>query len=271
MDFHGQEFSLYLLTGLVAQLIGSLLGMGNGTISSAVLLMMGLPPAVASASSNTASFVTTSLSSWFHHKAGNIDKTLFLNLVFTGILGSLIGSALLIHVKTEIVKPLFGTYLFVLSLMIAWKTFAKRKENGSGSERKISDTRVRILGLIGGLLGALGGGGWGPFVNGQLVADGESPRFSVASSNAAKSISTLVTALTLVIFAKSANWTAIAGLILGGVIAAPIGAPAIKRMPPLILKGCMAALLLLLAVKIIQDDFQALSAAVIAQVQGTIL
>ena len=243
------DFWIYLVTGFIAQLIGSLLGMGYGMVSSAVLLTLGIAPAVASASANTASFVTTTVASWFHHKAGNVDKKTLFFLAIPGVIGSVFGALFVSHAPIPFIKPFIGTYLIVVSLIIIRKSFVKYEP------QEIPVSHLVPLGLIGGAFGSIGGGGWGPLVNSHLVANGQSPRLSIGSSNAAKCFTTFAAAATFAVVLKSCNVAAIVGLMLGGLVAAPIAAYACKRMPQTALMVSMAVLLMCISGKILHESF----------------
>lgn len=243
------DFGLYLITGFVAQLIGSLLGMGYGMVSSAVLLSMGVPPALASASANTASFVTTTAASWFHYKEGNVDKQTLLYLAVPGVVGSIAGAVLVSKVPVELIKPFIGAYLLIVGGIIVQKAFQHYLP------KTVPSWHLIPLGLIGGAFGSIGGGGWGPIVNSHLVANGHSPRHSIGSSNAAKCFTTFAAAATFAALLKTCNVSAVAGLILGGLVAAPMAAYACKRLPAKALMVSMAVLLVAISGKIFLDPF----------------
>jgi len=92
------------------------------------------------------------------------------------------------------------------------------------------------LGLVGGFFDAIGGGGWGPIVTSTLVANGNNPRESIGSVNLTEFAVTLAQAITflgaVLLGGKDIiDWRISAGLLLGGVIAAPFGAWLTKRLP----------------------------------------
>jgi len=87
------------------------------------------------------------------------------------------------------------------------------------------------LGFRGAFLDAVGGGGWGPVVTSTLVARGNQTRITVGSVNAAEFFVTLAASITFILTMGLSNWQIIAGLAIGGAIAAPLGAYACKRIP----------------------------------------
>ena len=90
---------------------------------------------------------------------------------------------------------------------------------------------VAPLGLVGGFLDAAGGGGWGPIVTGNLLAQGAEPRRVIGTVNTAEFLVTLTISAT---FVATLGWAAFTfatlGLLIGGVVAAPIGARIASRV-----------------------------------------
>jgi uncharacterized membrane protein YfcA len=78
---------------------------------------------------------------------------------------------------------------------------------------------------------ALGGGGWGPVVASTLLARGNHVRLTVGTVNAVEFFVTLTASIVFIITLGISHWHIIAGLAIGGAIAAPIGAFAVKRIP----------------------------------------
>ena len=83
-----EPFAFYVLAGFAAQLIDGTLGMAYGVSASTLLLGMGVPPAVTSATVHAAECVTTGASAVSHHAFGNVDRSLFRRLVIPGVLGA---------------------------------------------------------------------------------------------------------------------------------------------------------------------------------------
>jgi uncharacterized membrane protein YfcA len=87
------------------------------------------------------------------------------------------------------------------------------------------------VGLAGGFLDAVGGGGWGPIVTSTMAAAGHPPRYTIGSVNTAEFFVTIVQALTFTVFLGIGQyWKYIAGLALGGVMAAPLAADMCTRI-----------------------------------------
>jgi len=84
---------------------------------------------------------------------------------------------------------------------------------------------------MGGFLDALGGGGWGPIVTSTLIGRGMSPRLAIGSSIAAEFFVTVAASATFIVTIGLDLWPVIAGLIIGGVLAAPFAAYVTRRLP----------------------------------------
>ena len=110
---------------------------------------------------------------------------------------------------------------------------------------KFSTLKLSVLGLVGGLCDAMGGGGWGPIVTSTLVSSGNDPRKTIGSVNFTEFFVTFAEVVTFIAMIGLVNWQIILGLAIGGVIAAPFGAYLTKKIPvkPLmILVGCLIIL-----------------------------
>jgi uncharacterized membrane protein YfcA len=83
----------------------------------------------------------------------------------------------------------------------------------------------------GGFLDSFGGGGWGPLVTSTLISKGRSPRFVIGSVSITEFFVTFASALTFFTMIGVSHWQVIAGLIIGGVVAAPLAARLVGKLP----------------------------------------
>jgi uncharacterized membrane protein YfcA len=216
-----------IAVGVIAQLIDGALGMAYGVTATTFLLSSGVSPLVATASVHMAEMFTTAASGLSHWQRGNVDRRLFLSLLLPGILGALAGVALVVHIDTEILKPLMAAYLLLMGLYILYKArgFLRR------AAQSLSPARTASLAVAGGFLDASGGGGWGPIVTSTLLGTGREPKTTIGSVNAAEFFVTLITGFSFALFVGITHWEAAAGLIIGGMIAAPVAALVVSRIP----------------------------------------
>ena len=219
----GSEFWWFVLIGLGAQLVDGALGMAFGLVSSSVMLSMGLPPAQVSASVHTAEVFTTGASGVSHLAAGNVDKRLFVRLAIPGAIGGALGAYLLTQLPGDMIRPLIYIYLLALAVIILARAAGRLLP-----KREIR--RVPLLGLIAGLLDASGGGGWGPVATSTLLARGGVARTTIGTVNAAEFVVTLTISATFLMSMGLQHLQIVAGLLVGGMMAAPLAAVLVKRV-----------------------------------------
>lgn len=236
------EFLLYVLAGFAAQLIDGTLGMAYGVSASTLLLSMGLPPAVTSATVHAAECFTTGASAVSHHAFGNVDRALFRRLVAPGVAGAVVGAYALASFPADGLTKYVAMYLLVMGGVIILKSVREFPPRAVTSH-------VAPLGFTGALLDAMGGGGWGPIVASTLIARGNHVRQTVGTVNAAEFFVTLAASVTFVLTLGLSHWPVIAGLALGGLVAAPLGAWLCTRVPVRPLMALVGALVIALSVR----------------------
>ena len=98
-------------------------------------------------------------------------------------------------------------------------------------QTKTKIKKVGRLAFIGAFLDSIGGGGWGPIVSSTLIARGRSWRYTIGSVNLAEFFVTLASSLTFFTVIGIHHWYVIAGLVIGGMIAAPFAAYLTAKIP----------------------------------------
>ena len=216
----------FIAVGFAAQMVDGALGMAFGVISNTLLLSLGVPPAAASAGVHTVETFTTAVSGISHALHRNVDWRMFLRLMIPGVFGGALGAYVLSNIDAGVAKPFILTYLTAIGLYLLWRGWRHLPQERTP---KI----VEPLGLIGGFLDAAGGGGWGPVVTSNLLIQGSSPRKTVGTVNTAEFFLTATISAT---FIAQLGWKAFTlatiGLLIGGVVAAPLGAMLAKRIAP---------------------------------------
>lgn len=244
------QFLIFVLVGFLAQMIDGMLGMAYGVSATTFLLSLGIAPAVASASVHAAECVTTGLSGASHLKFGNVDKVVVRKLLIPGVVGSLGGAYLLVSFPGDAMKPWVAGYLLIMGVVIITKARKKREQLEEPEHRHLVP-----LGLAGGFLDAVGGGGWGPMVAGTLVARGNHPRFTIGSVNFAEFFVTVASSAMFIATIGLSFWQAIAGLALGGAVAAPLAAWATSRVPARPLMVAVGTIVILLSARTLWKTF----------------
>lgn len=239
-----EDVVLFAAIGFVAQMIDGSIGMAYGISASSALLSMGVPPATASACVHAAETFTTGASGVAHWKLGNVDKRLLVRLLIPGMIGGAAGAYALASLPGDLLKPYIAIYLLLLGVFIVWKAIGQKARVESVTPRAVTP-----LGLFGGFLDAVGGGGWGPLVTSSLLGQGTTPRYAIGTVNLAEFFVTLTISTTFFLTVGLELWPIIAGLILGGIIAAPFAAYATKHIPDKILMIMVGTVVVLLSIK----------------------
>lgn len=210
--------------GLLAQTVDGALGMAYGVTSTTFLLSTGVPPAAATASVHIAEIFTTGFSGLSHWKLGNVNPALFKRLVIPGVIGAVVGAYIVTSLDAALIKPWISGYLLLMGLYILLKAFRTIRINTE------PPTFVAPLALTGGFVDAVGGGGWGPVVTTSLLGGGQDPRKTIGSVNAAEFFLAIAGGASFALLGGFTHWTTIAGLVVGGLFAAPFAALLVKKL-----------------------------------------
>jgi uncharacterized protein len=216
----------FIAIGFAAQMIDGALGMAFGVISTTLLVSIGVPPKHASFGVHVVECFTTGVSGISHALHRNVDWRLFARLVVPGVIGGVTGAYLLSNISAEAARPLVLTYLVGIGIYLIWRAFHPPP--------RARDPRVVVpLGLVGGFLDAAGGGGWGPIVTSNLLVQGGAPRQVIGTVSASEFFLTVtISATFLATLGVEAFTEATVGLLIGGVLAAPLGAFIAKQVRP---------------------------------------
>ena len=238
-NFHYLDILPFIGVGFAAQVVDGALGMAFGVLSNTLLISLGVAPAAASAGVHTVESFTTCVSGISHIAHRNVDWKLLARLTIPGMIGAALGAYVLTQVDGATAKPFVLGYLTLIGLFLVWRGVRYPPHHKPPSV-------IEPLGLAGGFLDAAGGGGWGPVVTGNLLVQGAEPRKTIGTVNTAEFLVTLTASITFVAALGLAAFTvATLGLLIGGVLAAPLGAWLVKRVPAkplLVLVGILLTL-----------------------------
>lgn len=238
LDIAPATFLPSFAAGLLAQLVDGALGMGYGVTSNTLLLAAGVPPASATATVHVAKTFTGAASGLAHWRLGNIDKRIFGRLLVPGVLGALAGASLVTSIDGDVIRPWIALYLLGMGGLILVRAFRARHP------ARVGQKRLFPVGLIGGFADSVGGGGWGPVVTTTLIGSGHEPRTTIGSVNAAEFVVSLASGLSFAVLIGIQHWESVAGLVLGGMVVAPLAARLTRHVPR---RAMMAAVGLLIS------------------------
>ncbi len=213
-------FYYFLGAGFLFALIDGAIGMSYGVTSTTFSLSMGIPPASASMAVHVSEILSNGIAGWMHYRLKNVNLKLFKSLVIPGIIGAIAGAALLssLHGYAQFIRPVISLYTLILGCLILVK--AVKISLLKTRAKKI--TKVWPLGFGGGFIDAMGGGGWGSIVLSTLIAGGRNARYALGSVKLSRFFIALLSSLTFITLLEDLHWHAMAGLVIGSTLAAPI-------------------------------------------------
>ena len=228
----------FIAVGFAAQMVDGALGMAFGVINNTLLVVfLGVPPALASASVHAVETFTTAASGISHVAHRNVDWRLFRRLVIPGMIGGALGAYVLSNLDATVARPFVMTYLAAIGLYLLYRAY---RGAVTPREPKI----IEPLGLVGGFLDAAGGGGWGPVVTSNLLVQGAAPRTTIGTVNTSEFFLTATISATFIATMGLKAFTfQTLGILIGGLLAAPFGAVIAKRVPARPLMALVGVLL----------------------------
>ncbi len=235
------HFLLYILIGFAAQCIDGTLGMAYGVSCRTFLkTVAGVPSALASAVVHCSEIPTTLVSGLSHIKLKNVAKDLLWKLMIPGVIGGVLGAWFLSNIG-DALEPFIDAYLIVMGFII----LSKVVRPGPKEPRKVG-SYIYPLGFAGGFLDATGGGGWGPVVTSTMLASDHDVKKTIGTVNTAEFVVTVAETTTFMAFVSDFTqyWQIILGLVIGGVLAAPLAAWLTKKLPIKPLLGIVGVLII---------------------------
>jgi uncharacterized membrane protein YfcA len=100
-------------------------------------------------------------------------------------------------------------------------------------------------------LDSFGGGGWGPLVTSTLISKGRTPRYVIGSVSITEFFVTLASALTFFSLIGLSHWQVIAGLVVGGMLGAPLAAKLSGKLPIKTMFICVGAMVIFWSLRIL--------------------
>jgi uncharacterized membrane protein YfcA len=241
-----RKILLLALVGLGAQLVDGSLGMAYGVTSTTLLLAVGAHAAAASAAVHLAEIGTTLASGAAHWRFGNVDARVVARIGIPGAIGAFAGATFLSSLSTDAAAPVMSLILLALGgyLLVRFTTFGLPRGNLGKPLRK---RFLGPLGLVAGFVDATGGGGWGPIGTPAILASGRlEPRKVIGSIDTSEFLVAVAASLGFLVGlgAENINLEWVAGLLVGGVLAAPIAAWLVRKVPPRVLGSAVGGIII---------------------------
>ena len=264
MDF--LTVTLFALVGAAAQFVDGLLGMGFGITSASLLTVLGYSAVAASAGTHAAKVGTTLVSGVSHWREGNVDCRVLITVGVPGAVGAFIGAVVLTNIALDGARIWMAAILFLLGLTIIAR-FGYGKSLFPAM--KLRTRNLWPIGLFGGFVDATGGGGWGPVATPSLMTvTRHKPHRIVGTVSASEFLVAASASIGFLFGAGEAGvpWLAVLGLVIGGVITAPIAARLAKKAPTAPLRVAVGGMVLMANTAVIASVLEipgAISAAIV--------
>lgn len=280
----GSAVSIPLLLGLggLVGFLSGLFGVGGGFLMTPLLIMVGIPPTVAAASDSNQIVAASSSGTYAHARAGSVDMPMGILLLLGGLVGGSVGVWLIkllramgnadfvITVTYVVMLGGIGSYMFVESLRsmrigrrvehvearpslyarlvqaLPWKIHFRR------SNVRLSVLLPLILGVLVGALAAVMGVGGGFIMVPVMVYLLRMPMHVVVGTSLFQILFTCINVTVLqATLNRTVDFVLALFLLLGSVVGAQLGAVVSKRLKADQLKILMAAIVLLVTVKML--------------------
>jgi len=248
-------YIIYLITGLLAGVIGGLLGTGGCALMMPVIRFgFHFDPAIAVGTTLTAVVFTAASGAYQHFKMKNVDKETALLTGYSGILGVIIGSIVFGYIKNygDLIDLIIGIAFIIVSLRMLYEgLFTKAKATGPVPQIPGKPLSKIILGsVIGTLTGIIGLGGGYALVPSYIYFLKAPVKLAIGTSMAAFVWMALVGAF-FKFFQGVVNIPVAITLGIGALIGAIYGAKLVAKFKPNVLKTLFGLLFLYVSLKYI--------------------
>lgn len=257
-------FAAYVVLGLAVGFVAGLLGVGGGLIIVPVLITLfqayaiatGMEPQLALGTS-LASILFTSISSMrAHHRHGAMEWALVRKITPAILVGALLGAVLATQVSASILKLGFTLFLFYAATQM-WLDFKPRPHRNLPGA--VGTTAAgTVIGAVSSWVG-IGGGTlsvpfmlWHNISLHRAIATSSAIGLPIAVAGATGYVLGGWGLVSLPEYSLGFVYLpALAGIVLGSVLTAPLGARTAHRLPGRPLKRIFALLLYVLAIRMV--------------------
>jgi len=247
-------YLIYFITGLLAGIIGGLLGTGGCALMMPVIRFgFHFDPAIAVGTTLTAVVFTAASGAYQHLKMKNVDKETALLTGYSGILGVIIGSIIFGYIKQygNLIDLIVGIAFIIVSIRMLYEGIFAKGQVLEGKEIPGKPLAKTILGLvIGNLTGIIGLGGGYALVPSYIYFLNAPVKLAIGTSMATFVWIALVGAF-FKFFQGVVNIPAAVALGIGALIGAIYGAKLVAKFKPNVLKALFGFLFLYVSLKYI--------------------
>ena len=280
----GMSVNVFLILGMgvLVGFLSGLFGVGGGFLLTPLLIMIGIPPAVAAASDSNQIVASSSSGAYSHKRMGNVDMRMGIVILIGGIAGSTIGVQVVKILRQMgnfdfVLKAVYvvvlggiGSYMLIESLKAMKGTMREEIEGESRFRRlilklplkmefrdsgvKISVIFPLIMGLIVGFLAALMGVGGGFIMVPAMIYVLGMPTIKAIGTDLFQIVFTSISAtVQQAIFNHTVDVGLAMLLLFGSTIGAQFGVRAGRRLKGKQSRILLAAIVLIVMMKMLYE------------------
>jgi uncharacterized membrane protein YfcA len=247
-------YLVYFITGILAGIIGGLLGTGGCALMMPVLRFgFHFDPAFAVGTTLTAVVFTAASGAYQHIKMKNVDKRTAWIVGASGVLGVIIGSIIFGYIKNygNLIDLIIGIAFIVVSVRMIYEGIFAKSQGVQGSEIPGKPLPKGLLGaIIGTLTGIIGLGGGYALVPSFIYFLSAPVKLAIGTSMASFIWIALVGAI-FKIYQRVVNIPVAITLGIGALIGAIYGAKLVAKIKPNVLKALFGLLFFYVSLKYI--------------------
>ncbi|RPH50090.1 MAG: sulfite exporter TauE/SafE family protein [Desulfobacteraceae bacterium] len=246
---------IYFLTGIIAGIVGGLLGTGGCALMMPVIRFgFHFDPAIAVGTTLTAVVFTAGSGAYQHWRMKNVDKSTAIQVGVSGVIGVIIGSVIFAYIKDYggVIDLIIGIAFILVSLRMLYEgLLGKTPPPPAGTSMPGTVTSKSVLGAaVGTLTGIIGLGGGYALVPAFLYFLKAPMKLAIGTSMAAFVWMALVGAA-FKIYQGVVNIPIAVTLGVGALIGATYGAKLVAKFKPNVLKALFGFLFLYVSLKYI--------------------
>jgi len=247
-------YLVYLLTGLLAGVVGGLLGTGGCALMMPVIRFgFHFDPALAVGTTLTAVVFTAGSGAFQHMRMKNVDRTTALQVGLSGVLGVVIGSVVFGYLQPygDVIDLIIGIAFIIVSMRMLYEGLVGKMPPAQGSTMPGTTlSKTGLGGAIGILTGIIGLGGGYALVPSFVYFMKAPMKLAIGTSMAAFVWMALVGAI-FKIYQGVVDIPVAVTMGVGALIGAIYGAKLVAKFKPNVLKTLFGLLFLYVSLKYI--------------------
>ena len=223
------ELVLIMCVAFVLAFMDNTVGMGYGTLLTAILISLGFEPLEAVPAILLSGTINGLFIAFAHHFSGNIDfdwkdtPNLKIALVLAGL--SVVGVALSLVLALSLPQRAVKLYIGAVVISMGILTLFRGKIKVTFSWKKIS-----LVGLVAAFNKTMTGGGYGPLATAGQIMSGVNSKESVAITALSESIASILAIIGYFLGSVMVNTRLFAILTLGALLSVPLSAYVVKNI-----------------------------------------